>query len=51
MHSSPSSRRIGSVKAPKLADIWAEPPCAEFGTVLKKDIRAEMLNRAVKVQA
>jgi len=38
--------RIGSVKAPKLVDIWPDLPRSKVGKVLKKDIRAEMLRRA-----
>jgi acyl-CoA synthetase (AMP-forming)/AMP-acid ligase II len=38
--------RIGSVKAPKLVDIWSDLPRSKVGKVLKKDIRAEMLRRA-----
>jgi acyl-CoA synthetase (AMP-forming)/AMP-acid ligase II len=40
--------RIGSVKAPKLVDIWPDLPRSKVGKVLKKDIRAEMLKRVVK---
>jgi acyl-CoA synthetase (AMP-forming)/AMP-acid ligase II len=38
--------RIGSVKAPKLVDIWPDLPRSKVGKVLKKDIRAEMLRRS-----
>jgi len=38
--------RIGSVKAPKLVDIWPDLPRSKVGKVLKKDVRAEMLKRA-----
>jgi acyl-CoA synthetase (AMP-forming)/AMP-acid ligase II len=38
--------RIGSVKAPKLVEIWPDLPRSKVGKVLKKDIRAEMLKRA-----
>ncbi|CAN5832721.1 long-chain fatty acid--CoA ligase [soil metagenome] len=38
--------RIGSVKTPKLVDIWADLPRSKVGKVLKKDIRAQMLARA-----
>jgi fatty-acyl-CoA synthase len=38
--------RIGSVKAPKLVDIWPDLPRSKVGKVLKKDIRAEMLKRS-----
>jgi acyl-CoA synthetase (AMP-forming)/AMP-acid ligase II len=41
--------RIGSVKAPKLIDIWNDLPRSKVGKVLKKDIRAEMLQRMPKV--
>lgn len=37
--------RIGSVKAPKLVDIWPDLPRSKVGKVLKKDIRLEMLKR------
>src|SRR5262245_45321586 len=37
--------RIGSVKAPKLVEIWPDLPRSKVGKVLKKDIRAEMLKR------
>ena len=39
--------RIGSVKAPKLVEIWADLPRSKVGKVMKKDIRAEMLKRPV----
>jgi fatty-acyl-CoA synthase len=38
--------RIGSVKAPKLVDVWPDLPRSKVGKVLKKDIRAEMLRRS-----
>jgi acyl-CoA synthetase (AMP-forming)/AMP-acid ligase II len=41
--------RIGSVKAPKLVDIWTDLPRSKVGKVLKKEIRAEMLQRAQAV--
>ena len=34
---------IGSVKAPKRVEIWADLPRSKVGKVMKKDIRAEML--------
>ena len=37
--------RIGSVKAPKLVEIWPDLPRSKVGKVMKKDIRAEMLKR------
>jgi fatty-acyl-CoA synthase len=37
--------RIGSVKAPKQVEIWAELPRSKVGKVMKKDIRAEMLRK------
>ena len=40
--------RIGSVKAPKLVDIWPDLPRSKVGKVLKKDIRAEMLKRSAE---
>jgi acyl-CoA synthetase (AMP-forming)/AMP-acid ligase II len=42
--------RIGSVKAPKLIDIWVDLPRSRVGKVLKKDVRAEMLRRAEKAK-
>lgn len=39
--------RIGSVKAPKQVDIWPDLPRSKVGKVLKKDIRADLLTRAV----
>ena len=35
--------RIGSVKAPKQVEIWADLPRSKIGKVLKPDIRARML--------
>ncbi|TFV87423.1 long-chain fatty acid--CoA ligase [Blastococcus sp. CT_GayMR16] len=35
--------RIGSVKAPKQVEIWADLPRSKIGKVLKPDIRAQML--------
>jgi fatty-acyl-CoA synthase len=40
--------RIGSVKTPKLVEIWPDLPRSKVGKVLKKDIRAEMLKRATE---
>jgi len=37
--------RIGSVKAPKLVEIWPELPRSKVGKVLKKDVRAQLLAR------
>jgi len=37
--------RIGSVKAPKQVEIWAELPRSKVGKVMKKDVRAELLKR------
>ncbi|CAN7543799.1 AMP-binding protein [Acidovorax sp. LjRoot66] len=37
--------RIGSVKAPKLVEIWPDLPRSKVGKVMKKDIRATMLAR------
>ena len=37
--------RIGSVKAPKQGEIWADLPRSKIGKVMKKDIRAEMLRK------
>ena len=41
--------RIGSVKAPKLVEIWPDLPRSKVGKVLKKDIRAAMLDIEVKM--
>jgi len=38
--------RIGSVKAPKVVEIWPDLPRSKVGKVMKKDIRAAMLARA-----
>jgi fatty-acyl-CoA synthase len=35
--------RIGSVKAPKQVDVWADLPRSKVGKVLKKEIRARLL--------
>jgi acyl-CoA synthetase (AMP-forming)/AMP-acid ligase II len=35
--------RIGSVKAPKQVEVWADLPRSTIGKVLKPDIRARML--------
>ncbi len=43
--------RIGSVKTPKLVEIWPDLPRSKVGKVMKKDIRAEMLKRAPKAPA
>jgi acyl-CoA synthetase (AMP-forming)/AMP-acid ligase II len=40
--------RIGSVKAPKLVEIWTDLPRSKVGKVLKKEIRAEMLKRTAR---
>jgi len=37
--------RIGSVKAPKQVEIWADLPRSKVGKVMKKDIRAELLKK------
>ena len=37
--------RIGSVKAPKQLQIWPDLPRSKVGTVLKKDIRVELIQR------
>jgi acyl-CoA synthetase (AMP-forming)/AMP-acid ligase II len=38
--------RIGSVKAPKRIEIWPDLPRSKVGKVLKKDIRAALLQQA-----
>jgi acyl-CoA synthetase (AMP-forming)/AMP-acid ligase II len=35
--------RIGSVKAPKQIEVWADLPRSKVGKVLKKEIRAKLL--------
>ena len=35
--------RIGSVKAPKQVEIWADLPRSKIGKVLKPEIRARLL--------
>ena len=35
--------RIGSVKAPKQVEVWADLPRSKVGKVLKTDIRASLL--------
>ena len=42
--------RLGSVKAPKVVEIWPELPRSKVGKVLKKDIRAEMLRRIAQAR-
>ena len=42
--------RIGSVKAPKLVEIWPDLPRSKVGKVMKKDVRAEMLQRLASVK-
>ena len=37
--------RIGSVKAPKQVEVWADLPRSKVGKVLKANIRATMLAR------
>ena len=39
--------RIGSVKAPKRVEIWADLPRSKVGKVMKKDIRATLLARGL----
>ena len=39
--------RIGSVKAPKQVDIWPDLPRSKVGKVLKKDVRGELMKRAL----
>ena len=38
--------RIGSVKSPKQVEIWPDLPRSKVGKVLKKDIRAALLERS-----
>jgi acyl-CoA synthetase (AMP-forming)/AMP-acid ligase II len=40
--------RIGSVKTPKLVEIWPDLPRSKIGKVLKKDVRSEMLKRTTE---
>ena len=37
--------RIGSVKAPKYVELWAELPRSKVGKVLKTDVKGELLGR------
>jgi fatty-acyl-CoA synthase len=37
--------RIGSVKAPKRVELWAELPRSKVGKVLKTDVRGELLSQ------
>jgi acyl-CoA synthetase (AMP-forming)/AMP-acid ligase II len=37
--------RIGSVKAPKQVELWAELPRSKVGKVLKTDVRSELLGQ------
>ena len=39
-----AKEQIGSVKAPKQIEVWAELPKSKVGKVLKKEIRAALLN-------
>jgi acyl-CoA synthetase (AMP-forming)/AMP-acid ligase II len=40
--------RVGSVKAPKQLDVWADLPRSKVGKVLKKDVRSVLLKRALE---
>jgi acyl-CoA synthetase (AMP-forming)/AMP-acid ligase II len=35
--------RVGSVKAPKQVEVWADLPRSKVGKVLKKDVREKLL--------
>jgi acyl-CoA synthetase (AMP-forming)/AMP-acid ligase II len=37
--------RIGSVKAPKQVEVWADLPRSKVGKVIKKDVRATLLDK------
>lgn len=37
--------RIGSVKAPKQVEVWADLPRSKVGKVMKKDVRATLLEK------
>ena len=37
--------RIGSVKAPKQIEIWPDLPRSKVGKVLKKEVRASLLQK------
>jgi len=37
--------RIGSVKAPKQVEVWADLPRSKVGKVMKKDVRATLLDK------
>jgi fatty-acyl-CoA synthase len=36
--------RLGSVKAPKQVEVWADLPRSKVGKVLKADIRSQLLD-------
>ena len=38
-------QRIGSVKAPKQIEVWADLPRSKVGKVLKAEVRAALLAR------
>ena len=37
--------RLGSVKAPKQVEVWADLPRSKVGKVLKKEVRASLLQK------
>ena len=37
--------RIGSVKAPKQIEVWADLPRSKVGKILKTEIRTELIGR------
>jgi len=39
-----AKERIGSVKAPKQVEIWADLPRSKIGKVVKPEIKARMLD-------
>jgi fatty-acyl-CoA synthase len=41
-------QQIGSVKTPKLIEIWPDLPRSKVGKVLKQDVRAKLLDRRQK---
>ena len=41
--------RIGSVKAPKQVEVWADLPRSKVGKVLKTDIKARLASRVTRL--
>ncbi len=45
LHRRHRKARIGSVKTPKLIEVWADLPRSSVGKVMKREIRERMLKR------